>query len=632
MLQFIRSKAGSFAVKILFVLLIASFGVWGIGDFLRQGSNDVTIITVGGTKIESAEIQQAMQREIARMRQMFGADFDLAQAKQLGVVSRVTDTLVTDALLDREARRQDLVVGQKQILAEIEREPAFHNPSGQFDKQIMIAVLAQNNLTEQQYAAQLVDGTPRRLAAGPALGDATAPKTLVDWLYKIRNEQRVADFVRLDNAGVKDGPPPDDAAIQSWYDKHHAAFTAPEYRGFTALSLQPSDVSADITITDQQIADAYKERIKDFTKPEKRHILQMTLPDEKTADAAADQLAAGKDFLAVAKDLAKQDADTVDLGFTVKADVPGIVGDTAFATAEGAVSKPFKASFGWSLVKVTGIDPGGVKTLDEAKPALEAELRKDAEAEALDKLANKVQDAVSAGAEIGQIAEQFKLKPFTVAASDAAAKAPDGKPVEGFPVDSVAILKTVFETPEGQVSGIQEIQGGNAYYLVRTDKIIPAALRPLDTVKDAAKTAILADRRRAAREAQVKALADAVTPDNPLAKLATAQKLPVQTTKPFLRTATDTGLPASLVAKLFELEPGKAITGTDTDGAYAVQLKEVKPADPAADINGPDQLSQQLAQQMGGDLLDGFTGALKQRYPVEIRQAALDRLFAGSGQ
>ena len=35
MLQALRSTVGSWIVKILFVLLILSFGVWGIGDIFR---------------------------------------------------------------------------------------------------------------------------------------------------------------------------------------------------------------------------------------------------------------------------------------------------------------------------------------------------------------------------------------------------------------------------------------------------------------------------------------------------------------------------------------------------------------------------------------------------------------------
>ena len=46
MLQALRSTVGSWIVKILFVLLILSFGVWGIGDISR-GRTDTTAAEVG---------------------------------------------------------------------------------------------------------------------------------------------------------------------------------------------------------------------------------------------------------------------------------------------------------------------------------------------------------------------------------------------------------------------------------------------------------------------------------------------------------------------------------------------------------------------------------------------------------
>ena len=53
MLQAIRSKAGSFVVKGLFVLLILTFGVWGIGDIFRNRPTDTVIATVGDQNIRA---------------------------------------------------------------------------------------------------------------------------------------------------------------------------------------------------------------------------------------------------------------------------------------------------------------------------------------------------------------------------------------------------------------------------------------------------------------------------------------------------------------------------------------------------------------------------------------------------
>ena len=49
----------------------------------------------------------------------------------------------------------------------------------------------------------------------------------------------------LPASAVKDLPAPDDAALKDYYDKHPDAYTAPEYRGFTALFLQNADVAAE---------------------------------------------------------------------------------------------------------------------------------------------------------------------------------------------------------------------------------------------------------------------------------------------------------------------------------------------------------------------------------------------------
>ena len=46
MLQAIRSRAGSYVVKILFALLILTFGIWGIGDIFRNRGSDTVVATV----------------------------------------------------------------------------------------------------------------------------------------------------------------------------------------------------------------------------------------------------------------------------------------------------------------------------------------------------------------------------------------------------------------------------------------------------------------------------------------------------------------------------------------------------------------------------------------------------------
>ena len=105
MLQAIRSRAGSFVVKVLFGLLILTFGIWGIGDIFRNRPTDSVIATVGEQNIRAEDLQTAMRRELERLSTQFHAPIDLQQAKKLGIIDDVLGELIDRSLLGQEAAR-----------------------------------------------------------------------------------------------------------------------------------------------------------------------------------------------------------------------------------------------------------------------------------------------------------------------------------------------------------------------------------------------------------------------------------------------------------------------------------------------------------------------------------------------
>jgi peptidyl-prolyl cis-trans isomerase D len=637
MLQFIRSKAGSFVVKVLFVLLIGSFGLWGVGDFLRQGPQNTDLISVGGASIDGSHIQAEFQQNLTRYRQMFGGNLDADQARALGLVDRTVEGLVANALFDQEADRLHIVVGDKQVAATIATIPGLKRPDGSFDRGTFLTGLAQARLTEPQFVALTRGDLRRRIVDSAAAATPSAPKVLVDLLYGIRNEHRIADYVFLATGAVKDLPAPDDAALHQYYDQHKDDFTAPEYRGFTALVLQTADVAAGVTIDEDKIKAAYQQRVGDaehpgdFTKPETRHVLQMLLPDEAAAGEAEAALAAGKDFTETATTIAKQDPSTIDLGAVAKGDLPAEIADAVFDAKQDEVTKPLHTALGWHVLKITGIEAGSVKTYDEVKPELETELRNDAERDALDKLSTSVDDALAGGAELSAVAQQFNLKPITVAAVDATGKDPAGAAMAPLPVPAPPVLKRVFDTAAGQTSSLEDTENSSAYFVVKVTNVTAPALRPFDEVKDKVVTGWEAEQRTAKVAAQAKELADAVKPGMTLAQLAGTRKLDLKTTDPFTRGNERhlALLPSDVVTGLFNGEIGAVATGATLDGEFVAQLKQIQPAAPATDTNGTTQMKQQLDQELSAEMQEEYQLALHDRYPVVIQQDAIDRLLGG---
>ena len=64
MLNSLRNAAGTWVAKALLVLLVLSFGVWGISGQLTQSFNSSTVVTAGDTKVSINEFRLAYDRQM----------------------------------------------------------------------------------------------------------------------------------------------------------------------------------------------------------------------------------------------------------------------------------------------------------------------------------------------------------------------------------------------------------------------------------------------------------------------------------------------------------------------------------------------------------------------------------------
>jgi peptidyl-prolyl cis-trans isomerase D len=249
MLQFIRSKAGSLVVKILFALLIASFAVWGIGDIFRDRSPaETTVASVGSINIQADALSNAVRQRMDQFRGMFGTDFGPEQAKQLGIVNGVLDSLIQSDLLTLEQQRLGIVVDDTVVRDAIFADPHFHNSAGGFDRNLFNNILGANHLTENGYVALMRRDLGRAELTEALTAGASAAPILSETLYRFRNEKRTVASVLIAADSVKGVADPTDAEIADYYNGHQGMFRAPEYRGFTALILTPDDIAASIEI------------------------------------------------------------------------------------------------------------------------------------------------------------------------------------------------------------------------------------------------------------------------------------------------------------------------------------------------------------------------------------------------
>jgi peptidyl-prolyl cis-trans isomerase D len=625
MLQAIRSKAGSVVVKALFALLILTFGIWGIGDIFRNRPTDTSVAKVGGESIDANQLQTALQPALERLSTQLGTQVDLHQAKQMGVVNQVLGQLVDNSLLDQQTRRMQLDISDSVVRDAITQDPMFRGANGMFDRNAFDALLAANHMTEPEYVARIRSDVPRQDLLLAVTAGAAAPPPLVDRLYRYRDEKRVADIVTLPDTGASGIGQPSEADLTKFYDAHQDMFRAPEYRGFVLASLTPSDLAQKIEIPEAKLKSAYEQRQDEFVLPERRDVQQILAPSADQAKAAEAALATGQDWGAVARTVAGQDPQTIDLGLMKREELPQNLGDVAFGLPLDKPSQPVKSQLGWHILRVVKIVPPTTQSFAEVKAKLQADAAHNEAVDQLYTVANHVDDALAGGATLAEAATRFGLKTTAVAAIDEKGLGRDDKKV-ALPVSPSEVLKLAFSTEEGRTSRVTQASDG-AIFVLHIDKIVPPAVRPLSEVKNKAVAGWQAQQRKDMVAKEAETLAAATNPGMQLSAVAAAKGLKAATSPPFQRQSEDVaGVPPALVDKLFAAKPGGVVTASDATGAYVAQLSKVEEP-PAAAKGATAALSREVTAGIQADLAEEYTRALRANFPVEIYRDTLDRLF-----
>lgn len=623
MLDSFRKASDTWIVKILFAILILSFGIWGIGDVVRQRISGSPAITVGDRDFTGEEVADRFRRYVDRMAPMFGTKLTPEQARQFGLLQQSVNQLVDSALLDQAATNLRLGPDDESLRRSIASLPAFQNQLKMFDKGTYVRLLQQNNMTDRQFVALERGDLARTQLIKTISGGVQAPAALAAPLYRYQAERRVAEFVTFAADKVAAPPVPDQAAEQKYYDEHKVQFQQPEIRAVTALVVHAADLAGTVHPSDEEIEKAYQARLAEFQTAEKRTVQQVLFPDEAAAKAFLDKVKGGKDWDAAVKE---GNLTSGDLGSVTKADMPlAELSEPAFSSTGPALIGPVQSTLGWHALRITAITPGKTKPLSEVKDVILKDLVKDEATNRLYTLSTKLEDAIGGGNDVEQTAKLIGLSAIKIPAVDERGRDADGKPLNNAAI-TPDVLGTAFQTVQGATSEVTALPNNDGYYVLHVDKVTPAAIKPFETVRPQVEAALTQEARAASAKSQADAAAARVKNGEPMSAL--AGQLKVETTRPFTRQGgAATQVPPVVVAEMFRQTAvgGVAVVAVGAD-SMVVRLKEIQ----AADANGPafDQARAQMADVMTEDLMQQYVAALRKDIGVRVNQSVIDAQFA----
>jgi peptidyl-prolyl cis-trans isomerase D len=621
MMESLRGAATGWVAKVLIGLLAASFGIWGINDVFTGYRSD-SLATVGDYEIPADSFRFTLEQRLRDISRQTGQPITNQRAAELGLDRQVLGEMLRNGALQQQASEMKLAVPDALVAHELATESMFQDSRGQFDANRFRQILRQNGLTEQMFLREEKAGKLRQALAEPVSNKITPPETLVEAIVRHAREERDAKYFVLapNQAEVAE---PSESELKTFYDRNPQLFTAPAYRSLVLLKVDPKDLTANISLTEEEIAAAYEKHKDEFRTPERREVQQLTFATIEEARAAKQRIDQGADFLTIAKEKGIAESD-LNLGLLARNEIPDkLISDAAFALKEGQVSEPVEGRLAKAILKVTKITPEVVKPLAEVRDDLSNKLKLERAHDDILTQHGKIEDERAAGSNFESISKTLGVALINVPAIDPQGRDKSGKPVENIPAKA-EVIQLAFESDVGvETDPIPTKDDGYVWVEVRDAK--PEAVRPFAEVKTEVNKAYVSQKLR---EQVLKKAAELVKrAENGTTLEALAQEVgaEVKTETGLTRNKSTQTFDSAAVSALFLAPDNGYVYAPEIDGRgvkilQALPLK-APPYDPKS--KEAEAVRKALREGLGNDLLATYVSAIQKSLGVTIN----DRLW-----
>ena len=522
MLLKMRAKAQGVFAKVLAGIIVFVLAVFGFGAFDLFSVSEPVAATVDGAEITQRALELETSRQRAIQRSQFPEDVPVELIEQLVNREAVLQMLVDRALLDQAAADLDLSIAEDAVQAQIRREV------GVTDQATYRNLLANQGYTPSSFQEAMAQAATRRQFDGAVAQTSFATKRESRFTARLQAQRRDVAWLHYDieRLKVRGVAPPSEADLERHYTLFQDDFLSPERFDFDVVRLPRSSLEPLVEIDEEAVVAAFEDEIATLTpRRHSAHIL-LGVNAERSVEEATEalldmraEIAAGADFADKAREFS-EDAGSAELGGDLGAAGRGIFApefeDALWALEPGELSLPVETEFGVHLIKLISLEEPDVPSLEERRPDIVADLRREELARLFDETLRDMEEIAF---------EQGDSLDALVAEYDRSVEPLDGivrDSTEGILADR-AVREALFADDvllEGYNSEAVATSDNQAI-VARLRQRHPQAQRPLAEVRDEVRAAFLDDSARAmAERAAFEALA-ALAEGSPATEIAT---------------------------------------------------------------------------------------------------------------
>lgn len=603
-----------------FVWILLGLLIIGLGGFGASGLSGTmrSVGSVGDRDISIDEYARALRQELAQTGQQFGQTLTFEQAQLFGLPQQTLSRLVLQKAIEVEADRLGLSVGDEAVLEQLVKVSAFRGSDGQFSREAYTFALENNRLSEAEFEDGIRQETTRNIVQAAVVTGNVMPSIFTEKMIDFLLETRSFTHVQLNEADLATPfQEATEAQLQAYYDENIERFTVPESKQLTIASLDLTQLSEKVTVSDATVAAFYEKQNALYNQPERRIVERLVFSDAQSADAAAAALKNGtSDFDALLEQRGLTAAD-VSLGAIDQSFFGQGTGAAVFNADLNTAVGPFSDDLGAAIFRVTEVLPAQSAPLEDVADQLRQELALELAAKDVDGVSAQAEDLLAAGATLEDLALETDLVLSTLSYHAGVA--------EGLAADQ-AFRQAAFEVKSEDFPEIIRLDNGGLAAL-RLDETQAPRPQPLAEIREDAMKAWRVEALRKALLAQADDLKSQLE----------AKTMRIEEIGGILHQ--ETGLnrqerPASTTANVieraFELAPDAVDVFDDAGQITLILVTEIMAADRQSELAKDimQEITAQLSDGLSQDLFEAYVGQIQARADVSLNQAALNAVHA----
>lgn len=633
MMSFFRRFAASplgigvFAI-ILIAFVVTLYEGQGAGGGAMTGG---TVASVGGKNITEAELRQRVQTQLEAARQQ-QPGLDMASFVAGGGVEQTLDQIQNGRMLELFAQKQGMVASKRLVDGQIASIPAFFGPTGKFDRNVYLAALAQRKIPENDLRLDFDREVLTKALLTPVVGAAQMPTALVSPYAALLMEERSGMIGAVPSSAFASLPAPTDAQINTYYSRNIAKFSLPERRTVRYALFDRSRFEGKNAPTDAEIASFYQKNAANYAAKESRAFTQVITQTKAQADDLLAKANGGQSLTEAAKAAGRVPlvVPAGDKASFAKLTSPAVA-NAAFAAPKNGFAAVTQSGLGYHVIHVDSIVTTPAKTLADARATIVTDLTQQKTDQAVSAFVAKLGDEVDSGLTFDEVVKKYALTAQATPPVTAAGASPDQPgyaPAPELPV----IVRDAFQVEADDDAAVATLVPNKSFAFWRLDKIIPAAPRPLASVRDQ----VVAEARLDAASRAAKKAADAIVAKinagTPMAQAVAGAGLKLPQPEPaggkrleIARAGAKVPPPLALMftmpqkrAKVLEIPNGQ--------GWFIVYLDKIDRGNTTLEPGLIQATQQQLSRVVGDEYAAQFVTALKVQVGAKRDNAAIDAM------